>query len=245
MRTSAFLPALLIAAAANAQTVNSQVNGLTLTNGLTSLSDTSALYSGPNKSVGITYLTDNDTTTYSFNIGMSGGSIQGTFGGTISSSATGVYIVGEASSGPWNQNTPTLYNGPSFSVQLLLTGGLTSSRTYGDADFQITSQTIGAVSGYQGWNGEVWLNYDGTQYSETMYYSYLYIPFSDFSATYNQVVGIKLGNFTSQYPDVAYIGVGYNGTYNGGPVPEPSTYGLALGGLALAVVAARRRAKRA
>jgi len=35
------------------------------------------------------------------------------------------------------------------------------------------------------------------------------------------------------------------GVYGGGaPVPEPSTYGLALGGLALAVVALRRRAKK-
>ena len=57
--------------------------------------------------------------------------------------------------------------------------------------------------------------------------------------TYDQVEGVKLGNFTSPYIDLTHISAGYLGT----PVPKPSTYGLALGGLALVAVAVRRRNK--
>ena len=243
------LPLVCAAAAVSAQTVNTQVNGLVLTNGLSSLSDSSGIYNGLNTSYGITYLTDNDTTTLIFNIGVGvGGSIRGTFGGTVSSSATGVYIIGTAEAGSWNSNVPTLYNGPTFSVQLDLVGGLTSSRNYGDANFFITSQTILIASYYQnGFNGittgSYVVNASFDPSVDHLVYSYAYIPFSDFGATYDQVLGIKLGNFTSQYPDIGYIGLGYAGAAPA--VPESSTYGLALGGLALVGAVIRRRSKRA
>jgi hypothetical protein len=238
------LPLVLVAASVSAQTVNTQVNGLSLTNGLSSISDSSALGSNQYVPTGADYLTDSDTSTFAFNLGNSGsGSIQGTFSGAISSSATGIYIVSMAAN--YGGGPIVSYNGPSFSVQLALQSGLSTARTYGNDDFIITSQKISPLSFYSGPTGVVLTEVDPeTQWNSAHYYSYLYIPFIEFSATYNQVVGIKLGDFTAQYPDISFIGVGYTG---GGtpPVPEPSTYGLALGGLALAGALIRRRRKRA
>ncbi len=244
MRHVALLPALLIAASAGAQTVNTQVNGLILTNGLGSLSDTTALTAGANKPLGISYLTDNDTSSLVFNVGTSsfmfspnGGSLQGAFSGGISSNATGVFIIGTAASTSLNSFVPTTYHG-SFALQLVLAGGsLTSANTYGNADFTILAQSIGMLNAYNNQNGTTSLNYDGSIDNASFYYSTLYVSFESLGVTYEQVEGVKLGNFTSPYIDLTYIGAGYAGT----PVPEPSTYGLILGGLALAGAAIRRR----
>ncbi len=49
---------------------------------------------------------------------------------------------------------------------------------------------------------------------------------------------------TSWMPSSTFVGGVTSVALSVPPVPEPSTYGLALGGLALALVAVRRRAKR-
>jgi len=232
----------LLAATSASAAVNTQVNGLVLTNGLGSVTDSSGLGSNQSTSTGIGYLTDNDTSTFAFNIGNVGsGSLHGNFSGAISSSATGIYIIGLAAN--YGGGPIQSYNGPSFTVQLALLGGLSSVRTYGDADFTITSQKIQPLSYYSNrtdtGGGVVMTNIDPeTEWNSAHYYTYVYIPLSDFSATYDQVVGIKLGSFTSPNPDISYIGIGYTGAP---PVPEASTYGLMLGGLALAGAAIRRR----
>ena len=61
------------------------------------------------------------------------------------------------------------------------------------------------------------------------------------------LTGIAFSNFnagTWTLNQDVYINFDTTLTVGGGAVPEPSTYGLALGGLALAVVAARRRASK-
>lgn len=227
----------------SAQTVNTQVDGLVLTNGLTSLSETSGLNGDPVLSSAVTFLTDNDTTTFNFDIGShrmslaDTGSIQGTFLGGVSGAATGVYIIGAGIGAPFNNNTPTLVNG-TFLVQLALSGGLTSGLSYEDSDFVLTNQLVGTFTAYSNFDGVVVPDSINDVY--TLTYAYLYIPFSAFGVTNGQVLGIRLSEFSDQFPDLSYIGAGYAGA----PVPEPSSYGLALGGLALAVVAARRRAKK-
>lgn len=227
MLRSSIITALALGTA-NASAANTQVNNLTLNNGLSSLTNTSGLYSKVG-SIGPTYLTDNDTTTFNLNLGAAdGGYIQGTFGGTITSSSTGVYIVGSAVAG-------TTTNG-SFLIQLNTLSGLTAGRSYSDANFTVTNQSIGAASTYQ--------NTDGTTATNQNLgnYAYLYVPFSDFSTTYNQVIGIKLGSFSNPYLDLSYIGIGAVG--NGGAIPEPSTYGLiGLGALGAAFIARRRKLK--
>lgn len=232
MRRNILLAGLAIgSAAASAQTVNTQVNGLTLTNGLSSLTDSSALNTAyANRTFGITYLTDNDASSFVFQLGQSlpsSSAIQGTFAGPISASSTGIYIIGHSDNGG-------LFSGPSFDVQLQLAGGLTAIRSYGDANFVVTTQQIPILSVYLNQNGA---NVVGVEPNYNALYAYLHIPFADFGVSGGQVVGIKLGNFTAQYPDFSYIGAGYAGT----PVPEPSAYGLVLGGLALAGAVMRRR----
>jgi len=241
MRVHALLPALLIAASVSAQTVNTQLDGITLTNGLSSFSDTSAITDGANKTAGLAYLTDNDTLTIVGNIGgesdfsANGGSLQGNFGGAVPSSATGVYIVTLAIASEFNDFTPTnaISNG-TFDVQLALLSGLSSTRNYsGESSFVITQQKISSMPAY--------LNQTFTTLTPTApqeyFYAYLYIPFTDFGTSYSQVTGIRLSNMTNPFPDFSYIGLGYSGT----PIPEPSTYGMILGGLALVGAAVRRR----
>ncbi len=229
MSRSLLLAALALGSATASAAINTQLTGFTFTNGLSALTDTSGLYS-TNSATAVTYLTDNDTTTFATNIGASaGGSLQGTFTGPLDASATGIYIIGLSFGG----NT---ING-SFNVRLATASGLTSALSYGDANFVSTTQTPGLIDYVQGDSGTI--NLDAIEGSFSRY-AYLFIAFSDFSVTRDQVLGIQFSDFTEQYPDFSYIGVGYSGA----AVPEPSTYGLALGGLALIAVALRRRASK-
>lgn len=230
MTRSLLLAALALGSATASAAINTQLNGFTFTNGLSTLTDTSALNS-TNKATATTYLTDNDILTFDTNIGSSaGGSLQGTFAGSLDASATGVYIIGLSFGGN------TLNGG--FNVKLLTAGGLTSARSYGDADFISTTQTVGPFDYVQGLDGTV---VPQVAQGNNAKFAYLYISFSEFSVTRDQVLGIQFSDFSAQYPDLSYISVGYSGAP---AVPEPSTYGLALGGLALAVVAFRRRASK-
>ena len=223
------LAALALGFATASAVDNTQLSGITLTNGISSLSDSSALFSGPNTSVGESFLTDNDISSFTLNIGAASGSaLQGSFAGSLNGASNGLFIVG------FGGNTAT-FNG-SFTIQLALAGGLTSGRTYGDADYVITSQGVGTLDVY--WdNGSVTLDNTGLSGFK---YAYLYVPFSDFGVSRASVLGVRLSDFTPQNPEVSFIGAGYSGAP---PIPEPSTYGLILGGLALAGAAMRRKKK--
>lgn len=60
-----------------------------------------------------------------------------------------------------------------------------------------------------------------------------------FGVEYNGV-----GPFVLDLAGTAATGASYNGTYTVSAVPEPETYGMLLGGLALMGVVARRKAKK-
>jgi hypothetical protein len=220
----------LLAGAATAltQAATTQLTGVTLTNGISSLSDYSALYSGPNTAVGVSFLTDNDIASFAMNVGASTGSaLKGSFSGPLNSAATGIMLVGFGGGG----NT---FNG-NFTVQLQLAGGgLTAERTYGDAQYVMTSQSIGTVDNY--WeSGLVTIGNTGLSGFK---HAYLYIPFTDFNVSRSSVIGVSLSEFADPNPEISFIGAGYVGDPS--PIPEPSTYGPILG-LVFAGAAIRRR----
>lgn len=226
-------------ATVSAQTVNTQVGGLTLTNGLSSVTDAAAITSTTNTAnlaTGIGYLTDNSVLTGVWNFGFNttGLTFQGTFGGTISSQADAIYFVGIAQS-TGGTETATARNG-AFNLQLELTTGLTAARSYSDINYIVTSQEITNSLGVY-FTGPGFVANPYNPGANKFFLAYLKVPFSDFGATYDKIVGVRVSNVAAYWPDIGYVGVGFGGT----AVPEPSTYGLALGGLALAGAVIRRR----
>lgn len=225
---------ILVVSAASvcAQTVNTQVDGVVLTNRLVSLSDDSAVAAGADRATGVGYLTDDDATTFVFNAGLgsdalpiSNAALEGDFNGPVSASATGLFIVsvmgGEGvSSGQ-------------FDVQLRLLTGLTNAINLNENNFTINWQFVSSGLVYQNFNGSL-------EPASDFGFAYAYLPYSALGiADGSGLLGVKLSNFSSTWLEVGYIGMGYFSA----PVPEPSTYGLAIGSLALACAALRRRRK--
>lgn len=222
------------AASVSAQTVNTQIDGLVLTNGLSTITDTSALK--PNTlATAISYLTDNDVTNVVWDVGFGGGTFQAEFGGPISASATGIYIVGQAV-----RLDQTILSSGSFDIRLVLvSSALTSSLPFSDANYTLTTQRIFHTGAVNVWNDTLEPSENFANFAR-FDYAYLYIPFASFGVAASDVAGIQMANMTSMYPDIYFIGAGYAASP---VVPEASTYGLAIGGLALAVVAVRRQSK--
>jgi hypothetical protein len=240
MRAAAFLLTLLIAASAGAQTVNTQVNGLTLTNGLSTVSDAAGLTVSSNTTnlaTGIGYLTDNNILTQAWNIGhtsASGTTLAGEFGGTISSQADAVYLIGTAQ---FKAPDSAYVASGNFSLQLILTSGLSSALSISPVNFMITDQVASLAAIYHSNVGFIQSPYFNPP-DTSFFIAYLKVPLSNFGVSYEQVQGFRISNITPYWPDIGFVGLGYGGT---SPIPEPSTYGLILGGLALAGAAIRRR----
>lgn len=229
------LAALALGFATASATDITEINGLTLTNGLGSISDPSALGT-VNQNLAIATLTDSDLSTGIVNIGSSSLlPLVGSFSGPISSLATSVFFIQPFIGG---QN-PT---GP-FTLQLILTGGnLTEGLEYVAEDYTATTQAIPVSQAYfiNAGSGEIYETEEqlaNIGLTSDSLYGYLQVPFSDFGVDYTQVTGVRLSSLGAPFPDFTYIGLGYGGA----PIPEPSTYGLILGGLALAGAAMRRK----
>ena len=218
-------PCLFVALAASAQAANTVTfDGVSL-EGLTTLTDTTAFntFSPSVKSGAIASLTDADWNTSGVD-SMQGGVLVGEFGQTFTSAGNYLYII---SPGIITNTGHSTHIG-SFEVSLLLSNDqLVSAGTYNDLSYTVTAYSVNGT--YYGMGGAQ--SYTG------IVAQYVRIDLGQFDTQAVGVKGVKLANFTNPNLDLNYIGITGAGT----AVPEASTYGLAIGALALIGAVTRRR----
>jgi hypothetical protein len=203
---------------------------LNLVAGLTNLTSVTAIGT-TNQSVGINYITDSSwSATGIANLGSSGGSLAGTFGGAnYFASSNNVILIGSANSlgnPAWG----------SWTVRMLLSNDNYSS-PFSYTNSNLVNNTISAAA--LDANNSFFINSSGNLATATPLNTYFQqLNIADFDTGNIGVKGIELSSMGSPFPDISYIGVT-------SPVPEPSTYAMALAGVACGGYTMWRRRKRA
>jgi len=233
----------LVAASASAQSTYATPNEgtLNLVAGLTTLTDYSAANSNATAE-NLAFITDSSwSSTGVVNIGwgampaFKNGALAGNFGGgTYHDANYSIIMIGMTG----------IENGVQFwgdwNVQLLLSNGTYSSAIRFTSFDVVDNSTSKLAPPFQFYNAP-FNNVQTVQ--EQAPTGYLRLDISDFDLANIGVTGIKFSGFSdnSLGLDLTYVGV----VGAAPPIPEPSTYGLALGGLALGIAALRRRRKSA
>jgi hypothetical protein len=232
MKPKHLLTALVAAAGlfplvAGAALIYPTANGeLNLVAGLTNLTSVTAIGT-TNQSVGINYITDSSwSATGIANLGSSGGSLAGTFGGAnYFASSNNVILIGAANSlgaPAWG----------SWTVRMLLSDDTYSSPfSYTNSD--LVNNTISAAA--LDANNSFFINSSGNLATATPLNTYFQqLNIADFDTGNIGVKGIELSSMGSAFPDISYIGVT-------SAVPEPSTFALSAAGLGGFVLRRRRK----
>ena len=190
-----------------ATTTYTTLNGdVILIAGLSNLTSATALNS-INQSISIDYLTDSSwDTTGVVNIGSSGGTLAGTFGGANYFAASNkIILIGSA------YGTGDTWGG--WSMRLLLSDDSYSSAiSYTDSDKVLNSSVIITPASMQ--------NFSGTERSYgDVQTAYQVLDISAFDTGNIGVKGIELSNLLPASPDLTYIGV----TASPSSIPEPTS----------------------